>query len=178
MTDPTATPHHRTTSPPREVEPPSSPADHLVRQLYGLSALRRELGRAATREIASNGFLALAAVHRLGPARVSDIAADLHVDLSVASRQITALVEAGHVQREVDPADRRAQLVSVTDAGFAVLHGAHERMVEQLQQGLADWSDDDVVELARGIEHLVEQFADGRRRASTHPTPDSQEVRA
>ncbi|MEH3052494.1 MAG: MarR family transcriptional regulator [Patulibacter minatonensis] len=158
-------------------EPPSSPADHLVRQLYGLSALRRELGRAATREIASGGFTALAAVRRLGPCRVSDIAAELHVDLSVASRQITTLVDAGHVQREADPEDRRAQLVSVTDAGFAVLLGAHERMLEQLQEGLGDWTDDEVLDLARGIERLVQQFTELRRPA-TSAGDDHQEVPA
>lgn len=158
--------------------PPSSPADQLVRQLYGLSALRRELARAATREIASNGFTALAAVHRLGPCRVSDVAHELHVDLSVASRQVSALVDAGHVQREVDPEDRRAQLVSTTDAGFGVLVRAHERMVEQLQRGLDDWTDAEIVELAHGIERLVAQFADRRRASKTDTGDDPQEMRA
>ncbi|MBO9533973.1 MAG: MarR family transcriptional regulator [Solirubrobacteraceae bacterium] len=153
---------------------PTSAADALVRQLYGLSALRRELGRAATREIASHGFTALAAVRRLEPCRVSDIAQELHVDLSVASRQITALVDAGHVERREDPEDRRAHLVSLTDAGFAVLLGAHERMVEQLQHAVADWSDDEIHTLASGIERLVGQF-DEQRRAAAVPTTDLEE---
>lgn len=167
---------HSTTSPtiplgasarvPRKPLAPTSAADALVRQLYGLSALRRELGRAATREIASHGFTALAAVRRLEPCRVSDIAQELHVDLSVASRQITALVDAGHVERQTDPDDRRAQLVSLTDDGYAVLLGAHERMVGQLQHALEDWSDDDILTLAGGIERLVGQFDEQRRTAA------------
>lgn len=176
-TDPHATPEAPPRHPPAEA--PTSPADHLVRQLYGLSALRRELGRAATREIASNGFTALAAVRRLEPCRVSDIAHELHVDLSVASRQITALVDAGHVERQPDPDDRRAQIVRITDAGFAVLVGAHERMVEQLQHALEDWPDDAVLDLASGIERLVQQFAAHQHAAAGTTTPaDDTEVPA
>lgn len=168
-----ATAEARTTG--RTALAPTSAADALVRQLYGLSALRRELARAATREIASHGFTALAAIRRLEPCRVGEIAQELHVDLSVASRQIAALVDAGHVQRRTDPDDRRAQLISLTDAGFAVLLGAHERMVDELQHAVADWTDDELLSLASGIERLVRQFDGHRRAAATNfPTTDQE----
>jgi DNA-binding MarR family transcriptional regulator len=146
---------------------PTAPADELVRQLYGLGALRRALLRAATDEIAANGFTALAAIHRLEPCRVSDIAQALHVDLSVASRQITTLVQAGHVHREADPADRRAHVVRLTDEGRAVLVGAHRRMVTELQHAIEDWDDAEVLELARGIGRLAGRFADRAPDATT-----------
>lgn len=150
-----ASPVPTTTPPPATA---LAPADHLVRQLYGLGALRRALVRAGTDEIASHGFTALAAIHRLEPCRVSDIAAELHVDLSVASRQITALVRAGHVARETDPLDRRALRVRLSDEGRAVLVGAHRRMVVELQRAINDWDEADVVALADGIARLAGQF--------------------
>lgn len=146
---------------------PTSPADELVRQLYGLGALRRALLRAATDEIAANGFTALAAIHRLEPCRVSDIAQALHVDLSVASRQITTLVQAGHVHRDADPDDRRAHVVRLSEDGRAVLVGAHRRMVTELQHAIEDWDDGEVLQLAHGIGRLAGRFADRAADATT-----------
>lgn len=145
----------------------ASPADDLVRQLYGLGALRRALLRAATDEIAANGFTALAAIHRLEPCRVSDIAQALHVDLSVASRQITALVRAGHAAREVDPVDRRAQRVRLTSAGQAVLTDGHRRMVIELERAIEDWDEAEVLQLAAGIRRLAGRFAEQAQDAET-----------
>lgn len=166
-------PSTSTTSPaltpatPAPATPATAPADELVRQLYGLGALRRALLRAATDEIAANGFTALAAIHRLEPCRVSDIAQALHVDLSVASRQITTLVQAGHVHRESDPDDRRAHVVRLTEAGRDVLVGAHRRMVTELQHAIEDWDDAEVLELAHGIGRLAGRFADRAPDATT-----------
>ena len=72
----------------------------LVRQLYGLGLVQREIDRHALAQLGSQGFAALAIVGLHGPLRVSDVAARLHVDLSVASRQVAALDRAGHVTRD------------------------------------------------------------------------------
>src|SRR5919199_6857464 len=100
----------------------------LVRAVYGLTALKRDLPRIAGFEHPV-GLVPLAVVHRCAPARVKDVAAELHVDLSVASRQIAALEGAGYLKREPDPEDRRSQRVSLTDAGVAALERAHDRIV-------------------------------------------------
>lgn len=156
---------------------PLAPADELVRQLYGLGALRRQLARTAADELGSVGFIALAAVWRLGPARVSDIAADLHIDLSVASRQLASLASAGYVARTQDPDDKRAQLVELTPTGREVLRGTHERMVAQLHHALEGWGDSEVSALAGAIARLIDGFqpdvaASAARNATTAtPTP-------
>ena len=79
----------------------------------------------------------------LRPARVKDLAADLHVDLSVASRQVAALEAAGYVKREPDPDDRRSARVTTTAAGDAALKTAHERIVGVFAAALAGWSAED-----------------------------------
>ncbi len=98
---------------------------------------------------------------------MSDIAQALHVDLSVASRQITTLVRAGHAVREVDPVDRRAQLVRLTDDGRSVLIDAHRRMVVELEHAIEDWGDAEVLDLANGIGRLARRFAEQAGDATT-----------
>src|SRR5215212_2264297 len=107
-------------SQPTDIEP-------LVRAVYGLTALKRDMPRLAGFDHPV-GLVPLAVVNRLAPARVKDVAAELHVDLSVASRQVAALELAGYVQRAADPEDRRAQLISPTPEGQAALQLAHDRI--------------------------------------------------
>src|SRR3954447_11040522 len=99
---------------------PSSVED-LVKSLYRLGLVQREIARHALAELGSQGFVALGVIHLDGPIRVSDVARRLQVDLSVASRQCAALTAAGYVEREPDPDDRRAQRVTTTAAGQRVL---------------------------------------------------------
>src|SRR3954451_6422059 len=94
-----------------------------------MGVVRRELGRHALAELGSQGFTALAIVHVHGPVRVSDVAQHLAVDLSVASRQVSALISAGYVEKQPDPDDARATLLSVTGDGRRVLEESHRRMV-------------------------------------------------
>jgi DNA-binding MarR family transcriptional regulator len=131
----------------------------LVRQLYGLGAIRRQIGQQALAELGSQGFTALAAIHGHGPLRVSEVAEHLGVDLSVASRQVAALDAAGHVERGADRRDRRAQLVSATDRGERALRDSHRRMVDAIAHALGDWSEDDVETLTKGLDRLRASFA-------------------
>ena len=130
----------------------------LVRSLYGITMIQREINRHALAELGSQGFAALAIVGLQGPLRVSDVAARLHVDLSVASRQVAALDRAGHVSRTPDGDDRRALLVEVTDGGRAVLQDTHRRMVAAFGEALADWSDADIASLTAALSRLRSDF--------------------
>ena len=51
--------------------------------------------------------------------RISDDAEQLAVDLSVASRQVSALIDGGYVERAPNPKNRRGWLVETTEAGGA-----------------------------------------------------------
>ena len=97
------------------------PAEDLVIALYRLSRVQRAIAREALAELGGQGFAALAVVHREGPVRVSTVAEQLSVDLSVASRQVGALTLAGYVEREPDPDDRRATRINLTPEGTRVL---------------------------------------------------------
>src|SRR3954452_22253372 len=102
-----------------------TPSEDLVIALYRLRLVQRSIARNALAELGSQGFTALAVVHRQGPVRVSEVADQLSVDLSVPSRRVAALVLAGYVAREPDPDDLRASRLRVTETGTRVLTDSH-----------------------------------------------------
>jgi DNA-binding MarR family transcriptional regulator len=135
-----------------------APIEALVRQLYGLGVVQRDISRHAMAELGSQGFTALAAIQIHGPLRVSDVAHRLGVDLSVASRQVAALADEGHVERRPHERDRRAQLVAVTPVGLRALQDSHQRMVAAFSRVLDGWSGDDVAALTGGLQRLRDDF--------------------
>jgi DNA-binding MarR family transcriptional regulator len=149
-----------------------TPIEALVRQLYGLGMVQRDIGRHALAELGTQGFTALAVLQVHGPLRVSEVAKRLGVDLSVASRQIAALAAEGYVERREDARDRRAQMVAITRSGRRVLRESHRRMVAALTHVLGDWSDADVNALTSGLERLREDFA----RLAAAPTSPEKEA--
>ncbi|HET6293023.1 MAG TPA: MarR family transcriptional regulator [Kribbella sp.] len=63
------------------------------------------------------GYQVLTTVTGDGPKRQLDLAAQLSVDRTVMTYLLDDLEEAGVVQRQPDPADRRARLIVATDQG-------------------------------------------------------------
>ncbi|MFR0355675.1 MarR family winged helix-turn-helix transcriptional regulator [Streptomyces sediminimaris] len=75
------------------------------------------------------------------PARVSDLAARQRLAPSTVSGLIGQMITAGLVARDVDPADRRASVVTLTAAGREQLTAwttAHERRMDAALAGLDD----------------------------------------
>jgi DNA-binding MarR family transcriptional regulator len=140
---------------------------NLARAVYELSAVKRDISRLAGFDHPV-GLVPLAAVRRLAPARVKDIAADLHVDLSVASRQLAALEAAGYVRREPDPGDRRAHRMSPTEAGERAMERAHERIVGVFAAALSDWQEDEITHLTAALGRLRRDYE--RAASGSHET--------
>jgi len=136
-----------------------SPVEDLVVALYRLGVVQRAIVRDSRSELGGQGLIALSLIDRLGPQRVSAIAARLHVDLSVASRQIAALVRAGYAARTADPQDRRAQRIAISPVGERIVRETHERMVAAYAAAMPDWREEDIVALAGTLDRLREDFA-------------------
>ena len=130
----------------------------LLVELRELGSLRRDLQRRAALGGVAGGLVALAALDRLGPARVSQVADELQVDLSVASRQVAALHTAGYVKRIPDPKDGRSQKVQLTAAGRRALRKAQERSVEVLDRATRGWTDAEVDSLVSGLRRLRHDY--------------------
>jgi DNA-binding MarR family transcriptional regulator len=75
------------------------------------------------------------------PARISDLAARRRLAPSTVSGLIAQMITAGLVARGVDAADRRASVVTLTDAGREMLvtwTTAHERRIDAALAALDD----------------------------------------
>ncbi|MGI8846098.1 MAG: MarR family winged helix-turn-helix transcriptional regulator [Thermoleophilaceae bacterium] len=130
----------------------------LVKEVYELGAVKRDMWRRAGFEQAQT-IAVLNIVYRRGPVRVGAVAEDLHVDMSVASRQLSALEAAGHIERTPDPDDGRSRLLAITPAGEEALGAAHEAMVGVFATTVADWSQADIDDLAASIGRLRSDYA-------------------
>jgi DNA-binding MarR family transcriptional regulator len=138
---------------------PDTPAEQLAISLYRLGLVHRAIAHEALSELGTQGFMALAMINRDGAMRVSEIAERLHVDLSVASRQVAALTRAGYAARATDPTDGRAQRITITAAGHDVVVESHRRMVDAFAAALADWPDEELVDLAERLDRLRDDFS-------------------
>jgi DNA-binding MarR family transcriptional regulator len=150
---------HSTTSDP-------SVLPEVVREIYALGRVNRELQRRAVPEHPPACLQALGVIARGEAGRVSDIADRLRIDLSVASRQVAVLETSGWVTRTPDPVDGRAQRLETTEAGRAVLADTLARMADAYTGVLEGWSEDDLRALQATLIRLREDFA----RVSA-PTP-------
>lgn len=107
------------------------------------------LGRAAARSSALlvSGFEArgdglrgyhyrlLAALDEFGPASQADLGRDTGIDRSDVTAALTLMAERGLVVREVDPGNRRRNIVSITSAGGATLRELDE-VLDGIQEAL------------------------------------------
>jgi DNA-binding MarR family transcriptional regulator len=89
-----------------------------------------------------------------GPQRTSRLADALHSDISTVSRQSSALVQHGLVERQADPEDGRASLLAATVKGQRVF-AEHRHLRNRWLAGvLAEWPEADRETLAA----LFERF--------------------
>jgi DNA-binding MarR family transcriptional regulator len=102
----------------------------------------------------------LADVRRLEPVRPSDLAEQLHLDLSTVSRHVTALVERGLLERGADPDDARAQLVRLTPEGKDVFTTIMDDRAATLGLAVRHWSAPDRRTLVELLERLARDLTD------------------
>lgn len=92
------------------------------------------------------------------PMRPGVLAARLSVEASHVTRQLGQLETAGYVIRIPDPDDRRAQRIQLTDAGVAAVDRIREVSRRGMEVALADWSSEDLRQLARLFHRMVDDF--------------------
>jgi DNA-binding MarR family transcriptional regulator len=97
------------------------------------------------------------------PTRASDIADWIGIGAAPLSRHIADLEDSGHIRRSVDPADRRAQLITLTEAGRILIAEVWQRRIEQLQDALAGWDEGEARRAVETIERLEEALSAGLR---------------
>jgi DNA-binding MarR family transcriptional regulator len=122
-------------------------AEHvaLIGAIEEMARAQRETGAWLARTLeCGRGGVAVIRTLQHGPRQVGEIAQAMRVDVSVASRQVAALAEAGLVARDVAPGDRRARTVELTEAGRALAARSAHAAVELAAAVFGDWSDAEI----------------------------------
>ena len=106
------------------------------------------------------GAYALMRMSALGPARLSEVAVALDLDLSTVSRHVAGFEAAGLVTRTVDSADARARRVELTELGHKVVDAVSAERRRRLGAALKQWSATDRQVLADLLARLTTDLRD------------------
>lgn len=130
---------------------PDSRADGIADAIMAaVGALKR---RIEDPEAHTRAFL-LGHVARLEPVRATDLAEQVHLDLSTISRHLRGLEESGLLVRSPDPDDRRASRLAVTHDGRAALERTTAARNALFASATAGWTDSEVDELVHLLNRL------------------------
>jgi DNA-binding MarR family transcriptional regulator len=151
------------TPPPAEV-PVSAAMQEIERALSRVTYLARGI-RQHDRLMALAGVAldraATALLRQIAdsePMRPGELAARLAVEASHVTRQVQQLQKAGLVTRVPDPDDRRAQRIQITPAGEEAVNRIREASTRGMQMALADWSPQELRQLATLFHRMVDDF--------------------
>lgn len=106
---------------------------HLMMRLVG-----REVRRESPPSLPEHQFRTLMVIKHYDRASLSSVAEHLGTTLPAVSKVVDQLVDLGYVRRETAPEDRRKSVLSLTEAGEAVIERAkshmHSKLAERLSQ--------------------------------------------
>jgi DNA-binding MarR family transcriptional regulator len=110
-------------------------------------------------------------LHEQGPTRQSVLAADFELSPHSITDIVDGLERLGLAERRPDPADRRAKLVAITEAGEASLEVANATRERLLTQIFGSLSEDDRATLLRLLSSLDEAAQTATNTTHTHVLP-------
>jgi DNA-binding MarR family transcriptional regulator len=113
----------------------------LVRRIRRLIA---ERARMVHPDLSPVAYSMLMALNESGSRRASDLVGLFSVDKGAVSRQVQSLLELGLIEREPDPEDRRAAILSITEEGSRRLASIAAARRSEVIDRLAEWSDEDL----------------------------------
>ncbi|MCJ1714783.1 MarR family winged helix-turn-helix transcriptional regulator [Microbacterium sp. M1A1_1b] len=133
-----------------------------------LAAAVGRINRRARSDAASLGYgivSALATVQREGPLRPGDLSRLEVVTKPTMTRILTELEQRGLIEREADPTDGRAFMVSITDAGVAAVEDARTQRTGIVAELIHDLPAADLAAIAGALDAL-ERVAQGEGQRS------------
>ncbi|MEG3631465.1 MarR family winged helix-turn-helix transcriptional regulator [Streptomyces poriticola] len=91
--------------------------------------------------------------------RPGELAARLGVEASHVTRMVQHLQRSGYVTRVPDPDDRRARRIGLTEAGRSAVERVRAASARSMQAALADWSPEELQQLATLFHRMVDDFS-------------------
>lgn len=157
-TEPTS-PSARTQVPPQR-ETVVSVAESFIDLQRTVRRSKARMLAAAGSDVESATHVLLQAVAADGPMRASALAASVQADLSTVSRQVTALVKSGLLERQADQEDGRATLLAITGPGRAAVARHEKGRQEFFEAVLSGWSPEEMRQFARQLERFTTAYDD------------------
>src|SRR5262245_2368868 len=136
---------------------------HLATDLrFAVGRLQRRLRQVQLGGLTSSKVSALAAIDRLGPVRLGDLAAAEGVSAPTLTKIVANLEAAGLVVRSADATDRRAARVALTPEGRSRMRRIRSDRDAFLEQRLTGLDDADRATLAAAVPLLRALAEEGR----------------
>lgn len=135
-----------------------------------LAAAVGRINRRARTDSATLGYgivSALATIQREGPLRPGDLSRIEVVTKPTMTRILTELEQRGFIEREADPRDGRAFMVSATPEGIAAVERARADRTGIVAELIAELPEQDVAAIAAALDAL-ERVALGARVQEPH----------
>ncbi len=135
-----------------------------------LAAAVGRINRRARSDSESLGYgivSALATIEREGPLRPGDLSRLEVVTKPTVTRMLTELEQRGFIEREADPRDGRAFMVTATPAGIAAVAEARSRRTGIVADLIHDLPAEDVDRIADALD-VLERIAQGERTQGPH----------
>jgi DNA-binding MarR family transcriptional regulator len=133
---------------------PETAEDALMSLMMALG--RRMRQRQPGDEIDYSAFPLLKLLSHQGPMRLSTLAAVLGLDASTVSRHARQLEDRGLLERTLDPDDRRASRIAVSEQGDACLAKGFETRKQLMTHALDGWTDEERDTLRELLHRLVQ----------------------
>ncbi|PWJ55430.1 transcriptional regulator, MarR family [Quadrisphaera granulorum] len=137
--------------------PARTPAAEQLVEEFGSLMRVLHLYKAQSAMRSAHSLLFPVALH--GPLRTTALAELVHADPSTTSRQVAELVAEGLVERQDDPADRRACLLAATAAGRATVSAMRAQRAQLLAQALSDWAPEEITAFTADLRRFREALA-------------------
>jgi DNA-binding MarR family transcriptional regulator len=127
---------------------------------------------------------AVDAAHRRGSTSIADVARQLGIDRSGASRMVRDAAARGHVRKGRAPDDARRTTLELTRAGRALHAAAHAWQEQAFAQLVDTWHPDDAARFATYLRRLEAETSAAARdagprdrdtRESTHDAQETEE---
>ncbi|WP_434451645.1 MarR family winged helix-turn-helix transcriptional regulator [Lentzea sp. E54] len=156
-------------------------AEHELADRVGMAMVRlNKMHAQVTHQMAKQGmdksaYVLLVTLLGLGECRSNALAEAVLSDPSTISRQVAGLVKDGLVERRADPADGRASVLVVTEAGRELIMNRRRQRNEAIKRMFDEWPEEDFKTFAELFERFVQDY---ERTAPTFMTDRGTGTRA
>lgn len=132
------------------------PREHLDRILFAaLQAIYKfQQSKVASYGLDYEDIYLLQYLRNESPARMGDIAGEMHIPISTATRVVDRLEAKRLLRRGKDPRDRRSVLVSLEKQGEAAVRQIEEHTFAILTRNLDGFTDEDIAAFFKTAVHL------------------------